>query len=143
MAQAATKSTTLFSRRSVLAVSTGVVVPFASAVPPTKPPVDPIFKAIARHGLAEDDLEAKLNALDTTFDFDRPSDFRTYRRLRKPVDQAAVALIGTVPTTAAGVAALLWYVHQNQNGDLSFSCDNILAVIKRRARRALVQFEAV
>jgi hypothetical protein len=97
--------------------------------------IDPIFAAIYAHGRAEDRLEKKLNAIDVYLP---PAKFR---RARKPVDALCAALTATVPTTPGGVAALLWYVWQNQQDGMSLSNDWLLALIKKRAVDAFAQIE--
>jgi hypothetical protein len=140
MAQAERNSSTSLSRRSAIALGAGALISTgAPAAVASAAPVDPIFKAIADHQLAEDQLEKALESLPRDFDFYKPDDHRAYRRLKRPVDRACIALIGTVPTTAGGVSALLWYIWGNQQGDLSFSCEPILRVIKRRASAAFSQ----
>lgn len=131
------------SRRSALTAAAAVVLAPGTALSAEAPVrLDPIIKAIVRHKVAEDQLEEDLRKLPASFDFDRPRDYRRYRLMRKPVDLAAVALIETVPTTPGGVAALLWYVRQNQERDLSFSCNNVLRIMKRRAAAVFARIEA-
>jgi len=137
MAQAKPNTTMSLSRRSLVAGGAAAVVPLSAASLPAAAQPDPIFKAIAQHMLAERELEENLDKVPRAFDFNRATDQRVYRQMKRPTDLACVALIGTVPTTPAGVAALLWYVWRNQEQDLSFSCNNVLGIMKRRARRAL------
>ncbi len=119
------------TRRAILAGAASIA---AATLPlPATAATDPIFAAIAQHRKAEDELEQTLRALPCSFDFDDPRDQQSYRRLSRPVELAALALINTVPTTEAGVAALLWYVHKNQEADLSFSCESVLRHLRKRA----------
>jgi len=104
-------------------------------------PADPIFIAIFRHKLAEHQLNQVLERVRSAFDFRKERDRLAYRRMKRPVDQAAIALMDTVPTTPGGVAALLWYVRSNQEADLSFSCESILRIMRRRAGIALAASE--
>lgn len=122
-----------FPRRSLLAGGVAflsqVAVPAQSASPPPTT-VDPIFKAIAKHKLAEQRIEGLLDEIN--FDIDRP----TWRKLRKAVDLASADLVATVPATPGGVAALIWYVAQNQRIGLSLGTDPVLRLIRRRANAA-------
>ena len=141
MAQTEPNTTPSLSRRSLVAGTAATLVSFPAAVAVIAAPVDPIFEAIERHKLAEEHTDAMLNALpvDFSFDFRNSADCRKWDRMKRPADRAAVALMDTVPTTAAGVAALLWYVHQNTDEGSTFGCSNIERLMRRRANAAFAQ----
>ena len=106
MAQATHDSIT---RRSLIAGAAVVAsTPALAAVPGITSPIDPIFAAIEAHRLAWDELSRKLPTLDEADDEDENAK-RELDRLNDAIDAAEGELIDVIPTSIAGIVAVLEY----------------------------------
>jgi hypothetical protein len=107
------------SRRSL--VTTAATLP-ALAIPTvalTSTEVDPIFAAIEAHRRAWTENERECSKLDEATHAGDDQAKRRGRQLLEAVDATADALVDILPTTLAGVAALLEYAgdHAIDRGD--------------------------
>jgi hypothetical protein len=103
----------LVSRRSIM----NMLVAASSVTVATTMPVhaerDPIFAAIDAHHLAWAELSANCSALDEA---DTEESERELERLNTAVNEAEDKLVDIVPTTLAGVVALLNYAADHAVG---------------------------
>lgn len=106
MAQATHDSIT---RRSLIAGAAVIAsTPALAAVPAIPSQFDPIFAAIEAHRAAWEELEGKLPALDKLQDDDESAK-QELERLHDAIDNAEDGLIDVIPTSIAGIVAVLEY----------------------------------
>jgi hypothetical protein len=114
---------------SVLAIPT--IGSFASALG------DPIFAAIERHKAAHDAYQTLSFAMDDVINTREASDaewdalWNAIDRARKDEDAAFDELLTKVPTTAAGMRAIIAHLVSLDDGRLSHKMKQLLALLLR------------
>lgn len=135
MTQATANPTTTLSRRSLAGILAGLMVPANAGAADRR---DPIFRAIARHKLAEDDLEGAIVRADLN-----GKGVDSHHPAQRRVNAAAIALLTVPPSTPGGLAALLWYVRNNEEQGNSLGCGVFLRDVQRAAAAAFNEARVV